>query len=125
MKNLVLSVSAAAVIVGGLFTGSPALADDGPVGALGAGAATLTAAPTGMVIDSLYTCPVACSKSLAGTFGDENGWKQQIVGAVIGVPVGVVFGAPIGFCRGMHHAWNEGYDKPFSLGSFVALDSDK
>jgi hypothetical protein len=101
----------------------PALADGGgPVGALGAATATVIDVPQGMVVDSLYGCPKKASKGLAEAFGDENGWKQQIVGAIIGIPTGVVFGVPYGACHGMHHAWNVGYDKPFSGDSFVVCD---
>jgi hypothetical protein len=124
MKKLVLSISTVAALVAGVGSFSPALADDGPVGALGAGVASIVDAPEGLVIDSLYGCPVKASKGLAEAFGDENGWKQQIVGALIGVPVGVVFGVPYGFCHGLHHAWNQGYEKPFSISSFVVTDSE-
>ncbi|HEY9684753.1 MAG TPA: hypothetical protein V6C86_24460 [Oculatellaceae cyanobacterium] len=124
MKKLVLSISTVAALVAGTSSFLPALADDGPVGALGAGVASVIDAPEGMVIDSLYGCPMKASKGLAEAFGDENGWKQQIVGAVIGVPVGVVFGVPYGFCHGLHHAWNEGYEKPFSVSSFVVSDKE-
>jgi hypothetical protein len=123
MKKLVLSVTAAAAVIAGSYL--PALANDGPVGALGAGVASVVDAPEGMVVDSVYGCPKKASKGLAEAFGDENGWKQQIVGTMIGVPVGVVFGVPYGFCHGLHHAWNQGYEKPFSVSSFVVCDSDK
>jgi hypothetical protein len=122
MKKIVM-LSALAAIVGGSLM--PALASEGPVGAVGAGVAMIVDAPEGMVVDSVYGCPKKASKGLAEAFGDENGWKQQIVGAVIGVPVGFVFGMPYGFCHGLHHAWNEGYEKPFSVSSFVVCDSDK
>jgi len=122
MKKIVLSISMVAAVVAGSYM--PALADDGPVGTLGAGVASVIDAPEGMVVDSLYGCPMKASKGLAEAFGDENGWKQQIVGTLIGVPVGVVFGVPYGFCHGLHHAWNVGYDKPFSVSSFVVTDSD-
>ncbi len=122
MKKIVLSISTVAAVIAGSFL--PALADDGPVGAVGAGVASIIDAPEGMVIDSLYGCPMKASKGLAEAFGDENGWKQQIVGTLIGVPVGVVFVVPYGFCHGLHHAWKVGYEKPFSVSSFVFTDSD-
>jgi ABC-type phosphate transport system permease subunit len=122
MKNILLSISTVSALIVGSYL--PALADDGPVGALGAAVATVVDAPEGVVVDSLYFVPLKASKGLAEAFGDENGWKQQIVGTLIGVPVGVVFGVPYGFCHGLHHAWNKGYEKPFSVSSFVVTDSD-
>ncbi len=124
MKNKILGVMAVVALTSSALL--PAMADGGgPVGALGAATATVVDTPEGMVLDSLYRCPMKCSKGLAETFGDENGWKQQIVGAVIGIPTGFVFGIPYGAFHGMHHAWNTGYDKPFSASSFIVCDSDK
>jgi hypothetical protein len=124
MKIKVLSMMAAAALTTSAFL--PAMADGGgPVGMVGAATATVIDTPEGMVLDSLWRCPVKASKGLAETFGDENGWKQQIVGAVIGVPCGVVFGIPYGAFHGMHHAWTTGWDKPFRTESFIVTDSDK
>jgi len=124
MKNQVLSLFAAAALT--TIASLPAMADGGgPVGFLGATTATVIDTPEGMVVDSLYGCPKKASKGLAEAFGDENGWKQQIVGALIGIPTGVVFGVPYGAFHGMHHAWTTGWDKPFSGDSFIVCDSDK
>jgi hypothetical protein len=124
MKNKLISMFAAAALT--TVAVLPAMADGGgAMGAAGAATATIIDTPEGMVLDSLYRCPMKCSKGLAGAFGDENGWKQQIVGAVIGIPTGAVFGVPYGAFHGMHHAWNVGYDKPFSASSFIVCDSDK
>lgn len=121
MKSRIASTLLASAVA--LSACLPALADGGgPVGAVGAATATIIDTPEGMVVDSLYGCPMKASKGLASAFGDENGWKQQIVGAVIGIPTGFVFGIPYGACHGMHHAWNTGYEKPFSVDSFVVSD---
>ena len=122
MKKTFLALSSVAAVLACSFL--PALADEGPVGAVGAGVASIVDAPEGMVVDSLYGCPMKASKGLAEAFGDENGWKQQIVGTAMGVPLGFVFGMPFGFCHGLHHAWNQGYEKPFSVSSFVVTDSE-
>jgi hypothetical protein len=122
MRKTVLALGAIAALSAGSFL--PALADEGPVGAVGAGVASVIDAPEGMVVDSLYGCPKKASKGLAEAFGDSNGWKQQIVGTMIGVPVGFVFGIPFGVCDGLHHAWTKGYEKPFSVSSFNVTDND-
>jgi len=91
----------------------------------GSGTAMLVDIPEGMVVDSLVKCPMKASKSLAGAFGDENGWKQKIVGAVFGVPSGAVFGVPYGAIKGGKHAANVGWDKPFSSESFIVSNEEK
>jgi len=108
--------------------GSPSFAD----GAMstgkslaGSGTAMLVDIPEGIVVDSVYKCPVKASKSLAAAFGDENGWKQKIVGAVFGVPSGAVFGVPYGAIKGGRHAASVGYDKPFSSESFIVKNEEK
>jgi hypothetical protein len=62
---------------------------------------------------------------LASAFGDENGWKQIIVGTVIGVPTGAVFGVPYGAIAGARHALSVGYEKPFSAESFIVSNEEK
>ncbi len=81
--------------------------------------------PEGIVVDSVVKCPVKASKSLAAAFGDENGWKQKIVGAVFGVPAGAVFGVPYGAIKGGKHAASVGWEKPFSSESFIVSNEDK
>jgi hypothetical protein len=85
----------------------------------GCGTAMLVDVPEGIVVDSMVKCPVKASKSLAAAFGDENGWKQKIVGSVFGVPAGAVFGVPYGAIKGGRHAASVGWDKPFSGESFI------
>ena len=120
MKSRITSTLLASAVA--LSACLPALADGGPVGALGAATAVVVDTPEGMVVDSLYGCPKKASKGLAEAFGDENGWKQQIVGALIGIPTGAVFGVPYGAFHGMHHAFNSGWEKPFSAESFIVCD---
>ena len=121
-KSALLAILATAAI------SAPALAD-GLMGTgkslAGSGAAMLVDVPEGIVVDSAVKCPVKASKSLAGAFGDENGWKQRIVGAVFGVPSGAVFGVPYGAIKGGKHAASVGFDKPFSKDSFVVTNESK
>jgi hypothetical protein len=91
----------------------------------GSGTAMLVDVPEGLVVDSLVKCPCKASKSLAAAFGDENGWKQRIVGAVFGIPSGAVFGVPYGAIKGGKHAASVGWDKPFSSESFIVTNESK
>jgi len=117
----------AALAVVGMAT--PSFADGGPLGTgaslLGTGAAFLIDVPEGIVVDSLVKCPYKASKGLAEAFGDENGWKQNIVGTIIGVPTGFAFGIPYGAIAGGHHAFSVGWEKPFSAESFVVSNEGK
>lgn len=118
INTLVLSTLAA------LTVAAPCFADGGGVkGLAGSGAAFLVDVPQGIIVDSAYKCPVKATHSLAEAFGDEKGWKQNIVGAVIGIPCGAVFGVPYGAICGGHHALTVGYEKPFSKESFVVSNS--
>lgn len=82
--------------------------------------------PQGVVIDSLYRSPKNAWHALAGHFGDEKGFQQNVAGAVIGIPVGMVWGVPAGFLRGAKHAMDSGWEKPFSTESFiVGMGDDK
>ena len=107
---------------------SPSFAD-GALGTgksmAGSGTAMLVDVPEGIVVDSLVKCPVKASKSLAAAFGDENGWKQRIVGAVFGIPSGAAFGVPYGAIKGGKHAASVGFDKPFSSESFIVSNEEK
>jgi hypothetical protein len=105
--------------------GLPVFADCHAKSMAGSGAAMLVDIPEGLVVDSMYKCPVKATKSLAAAFGDENGWKQKIVGAVFGIPAGAVFGVPYGAIRGGKYAANVGWDKPFSSESFVVSNEEK
>jgi len=120
MKKNTLVLSALA----SLAIAAPCFADGGGVkGIAGSGAALLVDVPQGMIVDSAYKCPYRATKGLAEAFGDEKGWKQNIVGAMIGIPCGAVFGVPYGAVKGGHHALTVGYDKPFTSESFVVSNS--
>lgn len=107
-----------------LAIGSPSFAGAMDTGKSVAGStvAMVVDVPQGMVVDSMVKCPVKASRSLAGAFGDEHGWKQKIVGSVFGVPAGAVFGVPYGAVKGGQHAASVGWDKPFSSDSFIVTN---
>ena len=92
---------------------------------VGSSVAMVVDVPEGIIVNTLYKCPYKATKSLAETFGDENGWKQNIVGAVIGIPAGAVFGVPYGAVKGGQHAMSVGWDKPFSSEAFVVSNESK
>lgn len=118
-QNLILSTLACLAI------SAPSFAEGGPVGFLGATVALLVDVPEGIVVHTLVKGPMQTSHCLAGAFGDENGWKQNIVGHMIGIPTGAVLGVPTGALVGAKHAVSSGYDKPFSVDSFVVSGSEK
>jgi hypothetical protein len=128
MKSKLLSMSAAALSVTALSFCAPAFAD-GIVGTgaslVGSTTALLIDVPQGAVVSSTVKVPYSATKGLAAAFGDENGWKQNIVGAVIGVPTGFVFGIPYGAIKGAKHALSVGWDKPFSAESFIVSNEGK
>ncbi len=115
--------SAAFLALASLSFACPSFADGGVMGAgksyLGSATALFIDVPEGALVNSVYKCPMKASHSLAGAFGDENGWKQRIVGTCIGVPCGAVFGVPYGVVKGGQHALSVGWEKPFSVDSFV------
>jgi len=115
INTVVLSALASLAIAAPCFAGVK--------GVVGSGAAFLVDVPEGVIVDTAYKCPYKATKGLAEAFGDEKGWKQNIVGAVIGIPTGAVFGVPYGAICGGHHALTVGYDKPFSSESFVVSNS--
>lgn len=118
INTVVLSTLASLAIA------APCFADGGGVkGLAGASTAFLVDVPEGIIVDSAYKCPYRATKGLAEAFGDEKGWKQNIVGAMIGIPTGAVFGVPYGAICGGHHAITVGWDKPFSSESFVVSNS--
>jgi len=112
-------------ILATISVASPVFAELHAKGLAGSGAAMLVDVPQGMVVDSMYKCPVKATKSLAAAFGDENGWKQKIVGAIFGIPTGAVFGVPYGVIRGGKYAASVGFDKPFSSESFIVHNEEK
>jgi len=124
MKSRCLSVAALALVA--LTASIPAFADGGGImGAAGSTTAMIIDVPEGIVVDTAVKCPYKASRSLAETFGDENGWKQIIVGTIIGVPTGAVFGVPFGAISGGRHAMSVGWEKPFSVESFVVSNEEK
>ena len=119
MKNkLILSLAALALSIS---TVAPALAE-GPASFIGSATAFTIDVPEGVVVDSLYYSPYACSKGLAIAFGDEHGKLQKVVGATIGIPVGFVWGIPYGALHGAKHGIGAGWDKPFSTDSYIVSD---
>lgn len=92
---------------------------------VGSSVAMIVDVPEGIIVDTAYKCPYSATKGLAGAFGDENGWKQNIVGAVFGIPAGMAFGVPYGAVKGGQHACSVGWDKPFSKESFVVTNEGK
>jgi hypothetical protein len=123
MKNKMLMLMSAAIV--SIGTAAPSLAD-GPLGAgaslIGASTAVVIDTPEGAVIGGLYTGPKHCWHGLAGAFGDENGWKQNFVGAFLGIPIGMVFGVPYGAVHGLYHGANTGWDKHFSTESYIVTE---
>ncbi len=108
--------------------GSASLADgamDTGKSCVGSTVAMVVDVPEGVVVNTVYKCPYKATKSLASAFGDEDGWKQNIVGALIGIPSGAVFGVPYGVVKGGQHAMSVGWDKPFSKESFVVSNESK
>jgi hypothetical protein len=89
----------------------------------GTSTAMVVDVPEGIIVNTAYKCPYAATKGLAGAFGDENGWKQNIVGAVFGIPAGMAFGVPYGLVKGGQHAASVGWEKPFSKESFVVTNN--
>lgn len=125
MKKLCLLTVAAALAVG---MATPSFAN-GPLGSVaslaGSTAATIVDVPEGIVVDSLWRMPLKTWHCLADKFGDEKGFQQNVVGAVIGVPVGFLWGIPEGAIRGGRHGMSEGWDKPFSTDSFLCVQEEK
>src|SRR5215470_14881987 len=89
-----------------LATALPSYAD-GPLASVGsffgAVTATIIDIPEGILVDSLYRMPLKTTHVLAEKFGDEKGFQQNVVGAVIGIPTGFVWGIPYGAIRGGRH----------------------
>jgi len=125
MKKLGLLTVAAALAVG---TATPSFANDAvnSVASLfGSTAATIVGVPEGILVDSLYRMPLKTTHALADRFGDEKGFQQNVVGAVIGIPVGFLWGIPEGAIRGGRHGMTEGWEKPFSTDSFLCIQEEK
>jgi len=125
MKNKVLALIAASAMA--ISTAAPSMADgDGPLSSVGALAGSTSAiivdTPEGILWHSLWNCPYKTQRTLAEHFGDSNGAGQNIVGAIIGIPVGVVWGVPYGAIAGFRHGMTTGWDKPFSTESYMVWE---
>ena len=119
MNNRVVSLLAAV----GLLMYAPLPSHAGALGDVaslfGSATATVIDIPEGILVDSLYRSPKNAWKALAGHFGDENGFQQNVAGALIGIPVGFVWGIPAGALRGAKHGMGTGWEKPFSTESYI------
>lgn len=125
MKKLGLLTLAAALAVG---TATPSFADGvvgGAASLAGSTVATVVDVPQAMVVDSLWHMPMKTWHALAERFGDEKGFEQNVVGAIIGIPVGMVWGIPTGALRGAKHGMGTGWEKPFSTESFLVINEEK
>jgi hypothetical protein len=120
MKNRILvSLAAVAVSIGGLALPSSANDASSFVGSM---TALVIDIPQGMLVDSLWRSPKHFTHSLADNFGDEKGFQQNVVGALIGIPFGMVWGVPHGAIQGGRHALSVGWDKPFSTESYIVSE---
>lgn len=110
-----------------LGTATPSYANDAlhdVAGVFGSTTAFIVDVPEGIVVDSLWRMPRKTWHALADRFGDENGFQQNVCGAVIGIPVGFLWGIPEGALRGGRHGMTIGWDKPFSTDSFLCLHEE-
>lgn len=115
------------LVASALFAGGalPSYADGklGDVGSLlGSVTATIIDIPEGILVDSLYRMPLKTTRALADKFGDENGFQQNVVGGLIGIPVGFLWGIPYGAIHGGRHGMTVGWDKPFSTESYIVTE---
>lgn len=121
MKKSVLLGIASLVALG---TATPSYANEAVnnfASFLGSSAATIVDVPQAMVVDTLWHQPLRTQRALAEKFGDEKGFQQNVVGAVIGFPVGMLWGIPSGALRGAKHGMGTGWEKPFSTESFLVV----
>lgn len=121
-KKLSVLTAALALLVG---TASPSYAD-GPLGDVaslfGSVTATIFDIPEGILVYSLYRCPLRTTQYLADKFGDDKGFQQNVAGAVLGIPTGFVWGIPYGAIRGGRHGMTTGWEKPFSTESYIVSE---
>lgn len=123
MKNKALMLLTAGLLTMGTATPSYADGKLGEVGSLlGSVTATIFDIPQGIIVDSLYRVPLKTTRILAEKFGDENGFQQNVVGAVIGIPTGFLWGIPYGAIHGGRHGMTVGWEKPFSTESYIVTD---
>lgn len=119
-KSIVLTI-ASLIAIG---TATPSYANDAVnnvASFIGSTAAMIVDVPQGILVDSLWHMPMKTQHALAEKFGDENGLEQNVVGAIIGIPVGMVWGVPEGALRGAKHGLSTGWEKPFSTDSFLVV----
>src|SRR5262249_25825174 len=117
---------AAAIAVGAAL---PSFADaNGAVASgksfLGLSTALVVDVPEGVGVNSLYYQPQKMAKRLIVAFGDEHGFFQHVAGIGMGWPAGLVWGVPAGIIYGGRHAWDAGWNKPFSTESYIVPESD-
>ena len=123
MKNKVAALVLAGVMSLGVTL--PSMADGivhNTVSYAGSVTAGIIDTPEGVVVDSLYRCPKHAQRCLARSFGDEKGLGQNVIGFIIGVPFGMVWGVPYGFVDGLTYGRKTGWDKPFSMESFLVSE---
>ena len=124
MKKLVLLAVASLTVLGA----TPSYASDvvgGVASLVGSTAATVVDVPEGILVDSLWTQPMKATHGFATHFGDEKGFEQNVVGALLGIPFGIVWGIPHGALRGARHGMSTGWEKPFSTDSFMVGMDEK
>jgi hypothetical protein len=125
MKNSVVLTLASMLAIG---TATPSFANEATnnfASFLGSTAAMLVDVPQGILVDSLWHMPVRTTHKLAEAFGDEKGFEQNVVGAMLGIPFGVVYGIPEGALRGAKHGLGSGWEKPFSTDSFLVVNYEE
>lgn len=125
MKKSVVFALASLLAIG---TATPSFANNATsnfASFLGSTAAMLVDVPQGMIVDSLWHMPVRTTHALAERFGDEKGFEQNVVGAMIGWPVGMLWGIPEGALRGAKHGLGSGWEKPFSTDSFLVVNYEE
>jgi len=125
MKKIGFLTLAALITMG---TSTPSLANDAVnsvASFAGSTVATVVGVPEGILVDSLWRMPLKTWHALADRFGDDKGFQQNVVGAMIGIPVGFVWGIPEGAIRGGRHGMTEGWEKPFSTDSFLCIQDEK
>ena len=119
-KRITALLAASAMIMG---TAAPAFAD-GIGGLLATTTVMVVDMPTGTAYNALWKCPTTAQHGLAEAFGDEKGFGQNVVGAIIGIPFGMVWGVPTGAIKGAKHGLNVGWEKPFSGESFNVTEEN-
>jgi hypothetical protein len=123
MKNKVAALVLAGVMSLGVTL--PSMADGivhNSVSWAGSATAGIVDTPEGIVVDSLWRCPHHAQRCLARSFGDEKGFGQNVAGFVLGWPFGMVWGVPYGFVDGLTYGRKTGWDKPFSMESFLVSE---